>query len=39
MTRVEGWAVDVVLLPVELFGSSQPSAVYKTFVCGLFFPL
>lgn len=38
MTGVEGWAVGVVLLPIDLFGSSQLNAAYKTSVCELFFP-
>lgn len=41
VTGVEGWAVDVVLLPVDLFASSQPNAVYEPSVSGLvfFFPV
>lgn len=39
VTREEDRALDVVLLPVDFFGSSQPNAVYETSVCGLFFPL
>lgn len=38
MTGVEGRDVDV-LLPVDLFSSCQPNAVYKTSVYRLFFSL